>query len=243
MNERVISRMPLVILVVMMLGLVKASEAGRRDVASHPTLKEGLIAWYGFDGTFDDSHAGLNARVANGAPGFGRDRFGKRNRAFSSSGGNALAVTGIDISGGSFSIQFWALEPQNWFLGQGVREDNLGLHIGAEGSSGLRCDYWGNDLRALTPPAAEWTHWVITHDGASRKKIIWHNGQPAAEILTSPYAGHGDFIIGRHFSGGGYFVGRLDDVAVWSRALTPQEVSDLYAKGKGLVYGKKAARP
>lgn len=221
---------------VMIHGLaVNAGELGAKDVCSHPTLRQDLLAWYGFDGNFNDANGALNARVANGSPGFGEERFGNKTGAFQTSGGDALSVDGIMIGGGSFTIQFWALNPKNWFLGQGVRSNHHGLHIGVDGS-GMRCDYWGSSLSAPLGERPGWTHWVISHDAASNLKAIWCDGQCVARATVPPYSGKGQFIIGRHFSGGGYFSGSLDDLAIWSRALTPSEIADLYAGGKGLVF-------
>jgi hypothetical protein len=214
---------------------VNAGEIGAKDVCAHPTLRQDLLAWYGFDGNFNDANGALNAKVANGSPGFGEDRFGNKTGAFQTSGGDALSADGIMIGNGSFAIQFWAFNPTNWFLGQGVRSNYHGLHIGVDGT-GMRCDYWGSSLSAPLGERPGWTHWVITHDAASNLKTIWRDGQCVARAAAPSYSGKGPFIIGRHFSGGGFFSGSLDDLAIWNRALTPSEIADLYAGGKGLVF-------
>ena len=224
-----------VVVVALISGLaVQADEVGAQDVSTFPTLNKGLLAWYGFDGNFNDAHGSLNAQIANRSPGFGADRFGHPNGAFQSAGGNALSVSNLMIGDGSFTIQFWALNPTNWFLGQGVRSNYHGLHVGVDGS-GMRFDYWGS---CLTVPLSEhpgWTHWVMAHDAASHAKSIWRDGQCVARTNASSYLGQGLFIIGRHFSGGGYFSGSLDDLAFWDRALTASEITNLYADGQGLV--------
>jgi hypothetical protein len=214
---------------------VNAGEIGAPDVCSHPTLKQEMLAWYGFNGDFNDASGALNAKVANGSPGFGQDRSGNKNGAFQTTGGDALSAVGIAIGSGSFAIQFWALNPTNWFLGQGVRSNYHGLHIGVDGT-GMRCDYWGSSLSAPLGGRAGWTHWVIMHDDTSNLKTIWRDGQCVARATVMPYSGNGSFIIGRHFSGGGFFCGSLDDLTFWSRALTPAEIADLYADGRGLDY-------
>jgi len=215
--------------------VVQVAASGAADVFSHPTLKTDLLAWYSFAGNFDDASGALHATPVNGTPGFGADRFGNDNGAFQSSGGNALSVSNLMIGTGSFSIQFWALNPTNWFLGQGIRSNHQGMHIGVDGS-GMRCDYWGNSLSAPLGVHPGWSHWVIAHDGAASSKTIWRDGQCVARATTTPYSGKGIFFIGRHFSGGGYFTGSLDDLAFWNRALSAAEIADLYAGGKGLVF-------
>ena len=47
---------------VMIHGLsVNAGELGAKDVCSHPALGQALLAWYGFDGNFNDANGALNA--------------------------------------------------------------------------------------------------------------------------------------------------------------------------------------
>jgi hypothetical protein len=100
----------------------------------------------------------------------------------------------------------------------------------------MRCDYWGSSLSAPLGDRPGWTQWVIAHDAAANLKMIWRDGKCVAQATASPYLGNGLFIVGRHFSDGGYFSGSLDDLAFWNRALTPAEIADLYADGQGLVY-------
>lgn len=228
--------MPVVSLLVCLIAQAKGNPP--RDLGSDPVLAENLLAWYNFDGDFNDARGKLNAKVTKGSPGFGVDRFGQESRAFHSEGGNALSVDGIEIGGGSFTIQFWALNPENWFLGQGARKDYQGLHIGVEKAE-LRCDYWGSNLAAPLDPAGAWTHWVVTHDIVTRKKSIWRNGRRVAEMEAGAYGGRGPFFIGMHFSGGGFYRGSLDDLAIWKRALSSGEIATLYGNGRGMVYPTK----
>lgn len=213
--------------------LVAAQPA--HELVSHPTLKNGLVAWYAFDGDIADAPGNHPARVAAGTPVFGPDRFGRPRGALVFSGAEALAVSGIDLGQSSFTLQFWTFRPRHWFLGQGTRADHHGLHIGVE-EQGLRCDYWGDDLLAPLAPGNGWNHWVITHDRATGVKSIWRDGVCVASKVTAPYVGRGDFIIGRHFLGGGYYTGGLDDLAIWTRALTREEIAALYDDGAGLIY-------
>jgi Concanavalin A-like lectin/glucanases superfamily len=205
------------------------------NLSAYPELKDNLLVWFGFDGNLTDSHQGISASVIEGTPRFGSDRNQQDNGAFSASGSEVLSVDGIELANTSFSIQFWTYNPANWFLGQGQRANGRGLHIGAT-PTGMRCDYWGNDL--ATPLDAEnvWTHWVITHDSTQLEKSIWRNGERVATGKASVFEGSGPLIIGRHFIRGGYFTGRLDDIAIWQKNLSAEEITLLYSQGKGLKY-------
>jgi hypothetical protein len=216
---------------------IKSSSAPAtgQDAVSHQTLMNQLESWYRFDGEIADATGRHPPTVSEGSPVFGVDRYGKSAGALLLDGKTVLIAKGIELGSSSFAIQFWTLEPRAWFLTQGVGEDGKGLHVGVD-DTGLRCDYWGNNLAASFDAGAGWVHWVISHDLATETKSIWCNGSVAASKVTTPFTGGGDFYIGKHFMGGGHFSGSLDDVAIWTRALSPAEIAALYDDGNGLVY-------
>ena len=202
---------------------------------SHQAISRGLLAWFPFDGTLQDVHGGHHARVVVGTAGFGTDRGGKDQGALVLAGATGLIFSDVEIKERSFTVQFWTLDPGQWILCQGIGEDFEGLHIGAN-DSGLRCDYWGSNQ--IAPHAAHpgWTHWVMRHDIASGARTIWRDAFSAATMTSAPYRGSGDFTLGRHFKGAGFYSGSLDDLAIWDRALTHPEIQRLYANGHGLTY-------
>lgn len=87
-------------------------------------------------------------------------------------------------------------------------------------------------------------YFVFTWDGAqssgSRAKayvngsdLTLSDGTPATML-----AGSADFILGNRtgLPAGGYYDGIIDEVGIWSRALTSSEVTQLYNGGAGLSY-------
>lgn len=101
------------------------------------------------------------------------------------------------------------------------------------GDNGLRHYWWGADLDAndVTPEAdfdnGEWAHVTAVFDGLQRK--IYVNGV----LVVSDFPGAPDigtnntFAIGRtcDFCGGGeFFDGELEDVAIFSGALTEEQI-------------------
>lgn len=76
----------------------------------------------------------------------------------------------------------------------------------------------------------EWHHIVGVYDSSATKLKLFVNGQKtevtASGSMTSSSA---DFWIGRYATGG-YFDGVIDDVAVFNRALSDDEVAELYAQ-------------
>lgn len=100
---------------------------------------------------------------------------------------------------------------------------------------GTRDDF---NLPALT--ANQWTHLVFTYDGITDVKRIYKDGQ--LEATKNPTT-HGAGSLGLtattcHYlgttSGGGiiYFNGLIDEVRVYNRALSADEVKQLYNMGK-----------
>jgi hypothetical protein len=82
-------------------------------------------------------------------------------------------------------------------------------------------------------PLGNWVHAVARYDGSQMQ--IFYNGQPAGslaksgEISTDPNIG---VRIGANPSAEyGFFNGTIDDVRLYSRALTNQEIQDLYHQG------------
>lgn len=197
-----------------------------------------LEAWYPFDGTILDGRGDHHLEVLEGEPQFGVNRLGDRNAALAFSGTSAFVAKGIDIGNTSFSLQYWTLDPSRWFFSQGVGSNARGLHMGVD-AKGMRCDYWGNDLVAPLSRLGGWTHWVVTHDIKTGTKSTWRNGACVASKHTTRYEGAGDFIVGRHFTGGGHYSGGLDDVGIWTRALTPVEIGTLFDEGRGVSYARQ----
>jgi hypothetical protein len=85
---------------------------------------------------------------------------------------------------------------------------------------------WTYTLKSINKvPTGIWNHIVMTYDGSEIKLFI--NGQlensKSYNTSTNPW-GIYPLIIGSRPGGGGYFDGDMDLIAVYNRALTPQEV-------------------
>jgi hypothetical protein len=69
-----------------------------------------------------------------------------------------------------------------------------------------------------------WTHLAATYDGSSLRLYV--NGSLAAERATSGVLATSSrpLRIGHNDVNGGVFLGRIDEVRVYARALTAQEI-------------------
>ena len=110
-------------------------------------------------------------------------------------------------------------------------------------------DHFGNDHFGKVPsrpiPLNEWTHLAISFDGTIKRLYI--NGAEVAskEKLKALFydAAPVPITIGSEWSnnkGGRFFNGRIDEVALYNRALTADEVYSIYEAGS---LGKNLSQP
>jgi len=164
---------------------------------------------------------------------------------------NTLPNAGVGIS--AYSVQTWfnssvpySSKVHSYVLGRGETYPNATLHdsVGVGGSAAFTNKLFFYDGNATALPGTRtlspntWYHTVFVRDGNDVQ--VYLNGQP--EISgTVPWAGGGtgDKIVagGRadYFGGNGplSLTGRVDEAAVWDRALTGGEAALLYQSAGG----------
>lgn len=147
--------------------------------------------------------------------------------------------TNLPLGADQYSISAWVKADttagENGIVGWGnygeVRRVNA---LRTFGDNGLRHYWWGADLDAndVAPEAdldnGEWAHVTAIFDGIQRK--IYVNGVLVMSDLpgTPDIGGNNTFAIGRtcDFCGGGeFFDGELEDVAIFSGALTEEQIA------------------
>ena len=95
----------------------------------------------------------------------------------------------------------------------------------------------GNRTIALNPISAGFHHIVVTSDGATEK--IYFDGIEVSSVPADTIGATTNALrIGNHFEFGDTLVfnGRIDEVALWSRPLTDNEVTIIYNNGVGLRF-------
>jgi hypothetical protein len=223
------------------------------------TYGSGLVGHWNFDETngttaHDYSGYGNNATLVNG----GTWASGKIGGAISLNGVNQyLNVLDFTKPTTSFSISawvnansapLWAPIAANW---NGIKGD---FTLGMFSSKGFVSMYVGDRLvpgGTEIIPATEYGLGTGTTAGAPLSLASWHlvsvvanastdliqfwrDGQPMASVSYS-----GTFIqppvanleIGGQTSNGRYWDGKIDDLALWTRALSSSEVTTLYQDG------------
>ena len=162
------------------------------------------------------------------------------------------AVSGV---GTQFSLAFWTYKRSGsghagnmqfgWYGGnyKGVwvgvgDEGQLGLTVGQGNTTGVNSNY-GFNLSNGTILADQWNHIVVTYDGTNVKLYVndvikntynigafVDNGNGTQPLMVNK--GAWDFY--------GCTIGKYDDIGVWSKGLSTNEVDYLYNSGAGLQY-------
>ena len=208
------------------------------------SVKKGLLAYYPFSGNANDYSGYENNGIINGAV-LTTDRFNKKNSAYSFDGiSNTITISNFNQNPNKFSISLWfyptanghfgtrellhRCDPTNvqnycWNLSWGYSNPNQGNYL----VTGIytNTSNWNNDGNNLQ--LNQWHNVVMTYEGVS--KNVYLSG---LLISTTPIVGQISYLnktgiyIG-YDSYWDFYQGKIDDIRIYNRALTTQEVSYL----------------
>jgi hypothetical protein len=224
------------------------------------SLPGGFLAYYPFNNSPDDlSGHGNNGTIMNsvGVVTPTTDRFGNANKAYYFNGGGYISVpdsSGINGTTPDMTLSYW-IKP-DW-----TKINNSVLitvsNLSPNGSSGwislvvagfiqwqLRpsnfCCY--NLNYAITTPeiqADTWYHVISVSDGSTMKQYIKSMTNDNIDFSSFDFPGvntksPNGIGIGRdlRIATTNFFVGDIDDIRIYDRALSDSEVSDLHAYEK-----------
>ena len=94
---------------------------------------------------------------------------------------------------------------------------------------------------SLGNSVGNWYHVVGTYNKTTGKQQLYVNGQlvntqnHTAGNIVVPYTVNADMRIGHSRVNNGYFNGTIDDLRIYNRPLSAQEVQGLYNNGTGLA--------
>ncbi|MFY7734900.1 MAG: LamG-like jellyroll fold domain-containing protein [Bacteroidia bacterium] len=204
--------------------------------ANVPTT--GLVGYWPFCGNANDESGNANNGTSNGAT-LTSDRFGNANSAYNFSGGSSVSVPMTfllhNLPVRTFSCWFNANGAQN---GGRIYETTY-LNGGIAVSNGNILDAWYyngtnecNVTNIITGNLNEWHNLVYVTDSNTGLGSIYldgvfidsRNGLP----FTSPSNWLNNFLRFGLGAQGESFIGKIDDIGIWNRALTPQEITNLY---------------
>jgi len=207
----------------------------------------GLVGWWPFNGNANDESGNGNNGVVNGAS-LTVDRFDNVNKAISFDVGNFIVVPQSNTLNnlGNATISLWL---KTNYQGQAViiKKGNFVNATGEQLSIDMNStQYWrgGAKYNSNCVPGAGWN---LIDANQSINDNVWH--MITLVISNSVLKLYKDSIclnqisipnttidnclseinFGRNWSGNNdYYKGILDDIAIYNRALSPQEISQLY---------------
>jgi len=213
----------------------------------------GLVAWYPFNGNANDESGNGNNGTVNGAM-LTTDRFGTLNKAYSFDGFGDSIVSVLP-SMQNYSFNTWiecSAMPSDYpciYNFKTALQNNRLLLLGSAYSLADRGKiFLGDDNDATNNYQSTFTvndkKWrmlsiIYNYAGGTLNLYVDNNLITTKSIIGSSNFG-GKMKIGNGFSqftsgNPAYdskgFVGNIDDIGIWNRALTQQEITKLFTSG------------
>jgi hypothetical protein len=198
----------------------------------------GLVGWWPFNGNANDESGNGNHGTVNGAT-LTQDRYGNLNGAYSFNGSNVLIpLTQQIVSMSERTVSLWFYSAQAQSGGRLFEATNYSWGIGCYNNTTFDCWYQkSNQAYNIVGESFQshntWYNLVYVCDSTSQTKKIYFNG---TLIYTGlPVSNPGNPITWlNHFLKIGQgnanesFIGSIDEIGIWNRALTQCEILDLY---------------
>ena len=221
---------------------------------ANAAIVDGLVEYWELDGDYnagvDASHAGSLVTTGAGSGTFVTGKFGSAIDLSNSGGNQAYISVGgdendMDFAGGNMSFSAWYTTESlytNWQTLAGKGEGN-GWRIARAGGSGNGMTFSGrkphNFAAQTDDQSGGWHHLVTTVEGGIRTDMYVDGELVGSD--TSGYAlqdrANAMQIGGNPDAANRGWNGNIDDVAVWDRVLTADEVSSIYNGGDGASIG------
>jgi hypothetical protein len=195
-------------------------------------------SWSGVDGeVVDESGNNNHGKAFGGASTIANGKFG-RGGSFDGVGGTYIS-TGLispSLNTNVVSISFWAKVNNNGVI-LGTDYRNFEIRIGPISFSGYVGDDGENTWVMISGinhdvNSEEWNHYTYIFDYSENEVILYANGGYKGTFTSTDdfiYNRPNDILeIGRRRNGSGEFNGFIDEVLIFNRALSADEVKSLY---------------
>jgi hypothetical protein len=216
------------------------------------TLLNNLVSYYKLDDVTDS--AGANTLTNNNTVTFASGKIGNAADFGTANTNKSLSVTSdLGITGGNCTISGWlkmrteiASSLQLLWI-QSSTTNNIAYYIGYDYNGGTRrllftrsrLGVAGDTLSyTITLGTSDYYHIALTYDGSDVTGYV--NG---ASVGTQSSTGNGTtggsniFVVGMDRDLVSLPLSAyIDEVGIWSRALTTTEITNLYNNGSGLQY-------
>jgi hypothetical protein len=209
-------------------------------------ITNGLVAYYPFNGNGNDE-SGNNQNLTNSGATLCPDRFGNPNRAFYFNGVSSYMSSGdtdlsLPVGAADRTLSVWIKANSAVTNGGTYVPVDFGSGAGAENQLFgllLQNDDWlvhfggaGEDVSSGVPLDASWHQVVCIYSSGNAQMFI--DGIQRLASAKSTDTARGALFVGCSIAGPSseyseFFPGVLDDVRIYNRALSADEVAQLYA--------------
>jgi hypothetical protein len=224
------------------------------DILRHPTLLTSFVSFFSFEGNANDVKDSHNGTVT-GATQVEGTRYNTFSYNFNGSSQYITLGTHADFEAVNIAVSAWVYPTATTVLKKVVAKRNntsiqWALQVNATNPRWEFTITIGGTTYTVTATVNfttnSWYHLVGTYDGA--KVRLYVNGLEVGTAVTitgniTSYATM-PVLFGARCANGvvtpgaDYFGGRIDEVGIWGRGLTEDEVRDLYYGGNGLPYAE-----
>jgi hypothetical protein len=233
-------------LLLLALGFALTTQMISAQIPSYvPT--SGLVAYWPFNGNANDESGNGNNGTVNGGTTLLTDRFGNSNSAYYFDGvndyiSNILSMNSTD----SLTISLWYLSP----IPTNISSTHFELWESNNLSNQIHLNFSFNPIPTgymytFIPGIGQandsmgtrtynvWHHIVVVKAGITETVYVDNIPNFGQFTGTNSTLNFDKFELGREFTTGGnltdtYYIGKLDDIGFWNRALTQEEVTGLY---------------
>ena len=205
-----------------------------------PSYDKGLVAHYSMNANAKDLIGSNHGSINGATPVTNRHGYREKALSFNGNGDHISVPEKSELEANSHTISLW-INSNNWQSGDLISKDgessNRQWLVGTQGTSGqIRSHVWTNHGLFMrdssnTLSTQNWHHVLQTWDG--NKLSLYLNG-----ILDHSLNAPGTLVAGNQplRIGGGsisgsspfYFNGYIDDVRIYNRPMSSEEVSKLY---------------
>ena len=207
------------------------------------SLTNGLVAYYPFTGNATDQIDNALVGTVSGAV-LAPDRFTNGNSAYSFDGSAQITVPVPSVSPLTISAWFKVGTIDHWYLAVWVRDtatssqDDVymnGNHPSYVSAGTVGYLYQSTGILSTKSYAdGLWHQAVVRYNPSSQKRELYVDGalQGQTSVTNPPPAAMQNLTLGNAnqdaFPNNEGFVGLLDDLRIYDRSLSPQEIVNLY---------------
>ena len=214
--------------------------------------KTGLVGWWPFNGNANDESGNGNHGTAIGAA-LTIDRNGKENNSYNFTGGNSSYISLLKDNYGDFNrsankavtISMWFNSTSTSIFSSDLfdfrSKDNSSLQIYLNISDKIAISNF-DGVKSKGPASYyanvgyqenKWNHIALVNDYINNSSKVFLNGTLIGQkdtILPPLYNPRLNFggRCDMYFTRGAGFIGSLDEIALYNRVLTQEEITNLY---------------